>query len=138
MSIDLIVVIPVVALLFAGVIALEAVLAGKGKRQGLVLPLIFLGLSVLVFAGLLVIPAIQSTQANHFRIENFAYAPDGTLILPDPAPSFLGIDVNDLVRALLWFLICNAFTGILLGVYAVCRRRRSRRQGLEKMRVQDL
>jgi len=138
MQVDLILAVPVALLLFAGIAVLEAFLAKKGKKQGLVLPLIFLGLSVIVFAGRLAVPMIQSTLQVELRANQFAYAEDGTILPPDPGPSFLGIDSHDFVEALLWFLICNAFTAVLLAVYAVCRSKRRRQQGLERMRVQDL
>jgi len=124
---------PVVVLVcFAAIVALEVFLAKKGKRPGLVLPFTFLGLSVAVFAGMLVTKAMVASTVQNFMTTS----PDGIPIAP--APSFLGITSRDLVQALLYFLLCNAFTAILFAAYAIYRRRQRRRQALKQMRMQDL
>ena len=129
---DGIIAVPVVLMLFAGIVALEVLLAKKGKKPGLVLPFAFLGISVAVFAGMLVIKAIASTM-----VQNYMVSEEGALIAPEPS-GFLGIGSRDLVEALLWFLICNVFTAILFAMYAICRHVQRRRQALVQMRMQDL
>ena len=121
------------ALLFvAAVVALEVFLAKKGKRPGLVLPFISLGGSAVVFVGALAVRVIAQSTVQNYMVT----MEDGT-ILPPPL-SFFGIRSGDLVNALLWFLIINAFTAILFAVYGICRSRQRKRQALKQMRMQDL
>jgi len=123
------------ALVFlAAVLALEVFLAKKGRRPGLVLPFLSLGISAAVFVGKLVIEAMKDSVVNHFTV----YAPDGTVI-PEPLiPNLFGITAHDFAQALLWFLILNIFTAALFAAYAICRGRQRKRQALEQMRMQDL
>ena len=132
--VDLILVVPVVLLLFAAVVVLEVFLAKRGKKQGLVLPFIFLGISVAVLAIMLTIPVLQSFEVN--RVQNFMSAEEG--VRPQVSDSGFPIGLDDFVQALFWFLMCNIPAAILLAVYALCRAWARKQRGLERMRVQDL
>jgi len=119
--------------LFTGIVALEVFLSKKGKKQGLVLPFASLGLSAVIFACTLAFAYI----GNSIVVNRIITSPDGTVITPEP-PGLFGLYSGDILQALLYFLLCNAFTAILFAAYFICRHVQRRWQALERMRVRDL
>ena len=132
MHVDNGVIVLAVLVLFAGIVALEMLLAKKGKKLGLVLPFASLGLSVIIFACTLAFASIGNSVVNRMIT-----SPDVAVITPEP-PGLFGLYSGDILQALLYFFLCNIFTAILFAAYFICRHIQRRRQALERMRVRDL
>jgi len=157
----------VVALaLIAGTVLLQINLSKrKGKWYGLVLPGITFGLSLITTLGLVMFSVVGATNTAtllmadtnvvahyigeegevHVRAEQGAQN-DAWVSVPraDGGTDFVqyvyfgaGAVINS---AILYFIVMNIPTAILLLIYAVCRGKGPRRQlpALDKMSVQDL
>lgn len=121
-------------LILAGIIILQIFLSKKdNKWLGLILPIFTFIFSLLIVLGLFFYSTQTITQMQ-------AVSESGSVIsaLPSTSPLPHSTPLFNAGILILYFLMLNIPTVILLAIYAACRGKRKKQLALEKMRAQDL
>lgn len=127
---SIILLIPFIILFFAGIVILQIFLSkNKNKWLGLILPMVFLLISLMGVLGISFYPT-QTTQM-HTVTENGVIIDKVIKSSPGDAGSLL-------ITVVVTFFVYNIPTVILLLIYAACRKNIKKNKRLDKMKVQDL
>lgn len=127
---SIILLIPFIILFFAGIVILQILLSkNKNKWLGLILPMVFLLISLMGVLGISFYPT-QTTQM-HTVTENGVIIDKVIKSSPGDAGSLL-------ITVVVTFFVYNIPTVILLLIYAAYRKNIKKNKRLDKMKVQDL
>ena len=113
---------------FAGIVVLQIFLSNKeNKWPGLILPIIFFGISLVSPLAILLLSFHSNTTTMMMNAEIIEQA-------------YVQITrISAIINtAIITFLLGNIPTGILITIYAACKGKQNKQRALDKMSVQDL
>jgi len=148
MAIGGVIVVAIVLVIFlgicAGVIALQVFFSRmESTLPGLILPIISFGISAIIIFSIAMF-AVTSTEPQVTEIRSIRQDLYTGELIENHTPVTHLVDYGTIGeqiyagRIVLFFILFNIPTAILLAIYGVCRSGRSKKRDLDMMSLQDL